>query len=66
MLWIMLTACLLIVGFAYHWLSVQVTAERVILSIELARIAPLLKRIRQNLVDLFSKERGFRRREHHS
>jgi hypothetical protein len=66
MLWIILIAFLLIVGFAYNWLSVQVTAERVIMSIELARIAPLLKRARQGLAELLSKDRAFRRREHHS
>jgi len=66
MLWIMLIAILILVGFAYDWLSVQVTAERVIMSIEMARIATILKRARQGLAELLSRDRAFKGREHHS
>jgi hypothetical protein len=64
MLLIVLIAILILVGFAYDWVRFQVTQERLIVSLELTRIAPLLKQIRKLGADLFSRERGFKEQEH--
>jgi len=64
MLWTALIAILILVGFAYDWVKFQVTSERVILSLELAKIAPFMKQIRKAGAELLSREHGFKQGEH--
>lgn len=62
MLWIILIAFLVLVAFAYDWISFQVTGERVIVSLELARIAPVVRHVKQTAADVFSRVRQLKQR----
>lgn len=62
MFWILLLAFLVLIGFAFDWIRFQVTEERFIMTLELSRMAPLTRRVRQLAAGLST--RGRESREH--
>jgi hypothetical protein len=62
MLWMTLLFVSVLAGLAYGWIVVRTSAERVTISLELAKIVPVIRKAKAGVFAVFHGERPYRER----
>jgi hypothetical protein len=66
MVWIVIVISAGLAGFAFGWISFQKTRERVIISFEMAKIAPAVEKLKLAAARMRTRGRHFFERSRHS